>query len=686
MLTSLLSLGQVYEKIFTKEITESDVFHQKYLVTDKFRWLENTSSPETKDWIDQQTKLSTRYLSKAVKKTNSFNLIDRYAFTHYDNPRKMGNYYFRYAFYNNYGVPALFYQSSLDRDPEILVDPSVISQKDQITLNGYAVSKDSKLLAYQFSRNGSDWNEVKVISLKTGKHKDDHLTGLKFSHIEWLENGFFYTTYAQEGQFGKTHEQRVFYHKIGTGQQQDQLIFERKNSSSVDFDYLTTSDERFFVLVEKNDEKGMINIFYIDYQSEIPGMKPLITNLVKYDINILDSHDGKFIGTASTKAENESIVEIDPEKPLKWRAIGYDFSDAYLQKVIPFADRLIAVYQVNQQPNIIVYDYSGEMLYKSEMPVASSVGGFSGNYNDEELLFNFTSYTIPPVVYSFNIKTFKKELTKQTTVNFDFSTIEYKEVEYLSKDSVKVPMILVYEKGLKPDGNNPAILKAYGGFSVVSPPSFDPGIVYFIKNGGIFAFANIRGGGDKGVKWARDGRGRNKQNSLDDFIAAAEFLIREKYTCSEKLGATGASNGGLVVAAAAIQRPDLFKAVVPVVAPLDMLRFEKFTVGHWWTDEYGTVADSSSFKNLLHYSPYQNVREEINYPAMLIVTSENDDRVPPFNSYKFVARLQNRNAQVNPILLKIEMESGHRGASTFMSVIKEQADIYGFIMNELMIK
>ena len=287
------------------------------------------------------------------------------------------------------------------------------------------------------------------------------------------------------------------------------------------------------------------------------------------------------------------------------------------------------------------------------------------------------------MVYKFNIRTFKKELTKQTSVNFDFNAIEYKEVEYKSKDSVAISMILVYEKGLKLDGNNPVILEAYGGFGSVNEPSFDPGIVYFIKSGGIYAFANIRGGGDNGEKWAMDGRGNNKQNSFDDFIAAAEYLIANKYTDKDKLASTGSSNGGLVVAVAAVQRPDLFKAVVPVVAPLDMLRFEKFTVGHWHSDEYGTVKDSVSFSKLYGYSPYHNIQEGINYPAMLILTSDNDDRVPPFHSYKFAAELQSRTAQKNPILLKSEKNSGHSGASTFFSALREKADIYGFIMNEL---
>ena len=389
--------------------------------------------------------------------------------------------------------------------------------------------------------------------------------------------------------------------------------------------------------------------------------------------------------SATTSGESKfgSIIEIDPENPYKWRSLTAGFTDAVLLNVIPFDDRMVAVYQTDLHPVISVIDYAGTVLYQLKLPVATSVGGFSGNHSDEDLLFHIESYTMPPVVYNFNIRTYKKEAVKETSVNFKYDDIEYSQVEYLTSDSVRVSMILVYQKGLKLDGNNPAILEAYGGFNLVDLPSFDPGIVYFIKNGGVYAFANIRGGGDKGDQWAREGRGKNKQKSFDDFIAAAGFLIASKYTCRDKLAATGRANGGLVAAASAIQRPDLFRVVVPELAPLDMLRLEKFTVGHWNTEEYGTIRDSASFARLYAYSPFHNIRETVNYPAMLIVTAENDDRVPPFHSYKFAAALQNRKAQTNPILLKSARNSGHHGAPTFYTRIRDDASIFGFILNQL---
>ncbi len=662
-----------------------DTFYQKYIVKDQYRWLEEVSSAETKKWVEAQNKRSKSYLESCLNKTNAFNIIDKYTLTDFHNPKKQGDYYFTYAFYNNLNNPALFYQPAFNRSMLVIVDPDYVSTKDEILIRQYRVSKDSKLLAYQFNRNGSDWLEARVVSLQTGLHKKDHLEGLKFRNLCWLGAGFFYSTVFQDSKFGVTNGQRVFYHKIGDEQSQDKLIFARKNNSDVYFDYMTTADERFFVLKEVNEKAGLINFFYIDYQSAEPSLRPLITNLKFSDDSpgILDFHNGKFIASTLRETGFGSIMEIDPANPYKWRSLSTGFSDALLLNVIPFYDRIVAVYQSDQRSVICVMDFDGTVLYQLKLPVATTVEGFSGNHSDEELLFYIQSYTMPPVVYKFNIRTYKKEAMQETSVNFNFEDIEYKQVEYLSGDSTRISMLLVYQKGLKLDGNNPAILEAYGGFNLVDLPTFNPGIVYFIKNKGVYAFANIRGGGDKGEQWSRDGRGKNKQKSFDDFIAAAGYLINNNYTCKEKLAATGTSNGGLVVAAAAIQRPDLFRAVVPVLAPLDMLRLEKFTVGHWNTEEYGTVKDSAGFAGIYAYSPFHNIKDGVNYPAMLIVTAENDDRVPPFHSYKFAAALQNRKAQTNPILLKSARNSGHHGASTFYTQIRDDAGIFGFIMTQL---
>lgn len=698
----LSSYAQKYEPISTPQEPVSETFYDAYVIEDPYRWLEDVHSPQTNMWLIEQQKMARPYLNRLVTKTSSERSIDKYATTSFKNPVKAGKYYFTYARYSAEGsfsmgdyvssggdhsdfvVPALFYQNYLEARPEIIVDPNYISSEDVITLRNYRVSNDSKYLAYQYSRNGSDWTEIEVARLEFADRLDDHLVNVKFSNIAWKDDGFYYSTYPRTDQFDATLGQQVFYHKLGTDQSEDILIFKR-NNPAISFRYMTTSDERFFVITEENETHGIYNIFYIDFESEQQTLKPLLMNF-DYSIDVLDSYQGKFIAVTAFKANNGRIIEIDPQKPMEWREISPNYDEALLLAVYPFKDRIVVEYETDQRPILSVLDYSGEILYTLELPLASSIGKISGNWDDNEVLFSFSSYTIPPVVYKFNIRSFNKELVKQTAVTFDFDKIVYEEAECITDDSVSIPMIIVHHSDMELNGKNPTIIKAYGGFGAVSQPSFNPGIVHFIMHGGVFVFAKIRGGGEKGLEWSQAGKGKNKQNSFSDFIAATEYLIEAKYTNPDKLAATGGSNGGLVVAAAAIQRPDLFKVVVPMMAPLDMLRHENFTVGHFHTDEYGSVSDSTGFVDLLAYSPYQNIKEDVNYPAMLVITADNDDRVPPFHSYKFVARMQNRLVQTNPIILRVEENAGHYGASSWVAIKNELTDVYGFIMYELMKK
>ncbi|MBK0403780.1 S9 family peptidase [Adhaeribacter sp. BT258] len=673
--------GQGFNYPTTPKENTQETYFNRYTISDDYQWLENFNSQKVKNWVEAQNEVSLPFLKKAQNKNNTFLLIDKYAYTRFSHPRKMGKYYFSLGHFDAHETPGLFYKESLNVRSRILVDPNMINTREKINIKNYAVSKNSELLAFQFNRNGSDWTEIKVVALRNGAFRKDHLTNIKFSNIAWKDDGFFYTTYPASDKTGQTIGQKVYYHKIGTDQKDDQLIFERINPL-LNFRFQTTSDERYFVLKEYNDKAGKLNVFYIDYQEPKPALKPLLLNL-KYDIEFLDSHNGKFIATTTHQDNNGSILEIDPVNPLKWRSIASNFTKAVLLDVVPLKDKIIATYQTNQRPLVTVFYYSGEILYNLELPVGTSVNGFNGNPEDEEFLFNLSSYLYPPIVYSFNVNTYQKKVTDQTRINYTTDDLEIKETEAIAKDGTKIPLLLAYKKGLNLNGSNPTILSAYGGFGTVVTPSFDPGIIYFIKQGGIYAFANIRGGGDLGATWASQGQGPRKQTSFNDFVSAAEFLIKEGYTSPAKLASTGASNGGLVVAASAIQRPDLFKAVVPIVAPLDMIRFEKFTAGHFWSDEYGTASDSSSFKRLYSYSPFHNIKEDVNYPAMLIMTSDNDDRVVPSHSYKFAAKMQNRPAQKNLILLRVEKKAGHYGASTITSEVHEKANMYAFIWEML---
>jgi len=676
-----LTYSQEYHPVKTPKIPVKDQYFDTIIV-DNYRWLEDISSPETRNWVKQQNKSANKYLKKTSNKTNSFISIDKLQNTKFEYARKQGSYFFNLYVTSNFDRSSLFYRKDLKREAELLLEPDRLAANEVINIKDYQISKNEKYLAVMYGRAGSDWSEIKVLDLPSGRIHEDHIKGVKFSNIAWRGDGFFYATYEQTDQFGSSLNNKVFYHKLGDKQTDDKLIFARKNNPYADFKFLTTSDESFFILKEINEEKGYFNIFYIDYSSPLKSLKPLFYK-IKYDIEILDNIGDELLAVSNKDETNGMIFKFHPDKPKEWKLIVPAYQEAVMLDILPFEDRLIVIYQSNQRPVLTVYDYSGNMLYKLEFPPGTSIGGFNGEKNDKELLFYMQSFTVPKVVYKFNINTFERKLVRKTGVSFDYKDIIYKDVEYPSKDGTMVPMILVYKKGMKLNGKNPVLLKAYGGFGIVASPYYDPGIVHFINKGGIFVFANIRGGGDKGQKWAEAGRGENKQNSFDDFIAAAEYLIDNQYTNPNKLAITGTSNGGLVVAVAATQRPGLFKAVVPVVAPFDMLRFEKFTVGRFHTDEYGSVRDSAGFYRLLSYSPYHNIKEKINYPAMLVLTAENDDRVPPFHSYKFVAKLQDRSAQKNPVLLKVEKNAGHYRASNYVNYIREKADIYGFILYHL---
>lgn len=662
-----------------------DTFFNK-TVTDEYRWLEKMKNPKCKDWIEQQNKLTKKALRKASSKCNSYREIDRYSYVKYDNPQKQGNYYFTYAFYNNVSVPALFVQNSFRDDPIVLVDPNFISTKDNISIKNCSVSHDSKYLAYQFARNGSDWGEIKVVNIKTGIHKKDHLENIKFSNIAWKEDGFYYSVFPHNNGIGKTLGQKIYFHKIGTEQAEDKLIFGRTNNPSAYFNAYTTSDERFLIIKEIDEIKDIINFFYIDFQSQMPALRPLLTKLSFNDnLTILDNREDEFIALSRKDADNGMILKIDPANPRKGNILIPEYSSALLLEVKLLEDRIITIYQSNRKQQIIFFDYQGNVLNALQLPFGSSANGFNGEKSDKELLFSYEEYTQPKIVCIINTKNFKMKPLRATVVNFDYTKFEKAELEYESFDGTKIPLFMVYKKGIDLKANNPTLLKAYGGFGIIEEPHFSPGIVHFLSKGGIFVFANIRGGGDKGKEWAIQGRGIHKQNSFKDFIAAAEYLISEGYTSADKLAITGGSNGGLVVGVAMTQRPDLFKVAVPVVAPFDMIRFENFTIGHLHTDEYGSVKDSLGFNRLYAYSPLNNIRDSVNYPATLIMTSEFDDRVPPFHSYKFAAKLQNRKAQKNPILLRVEKKAGHYGASgSLKKELKEDADMYDFILYHLM--
>jgi len=665
-----------------KKSATVDTFYHDYVVHDDYRWMENLQAPELNQWLEAEKELSKKYLKKTGYQFSTKTKIDQYSYAKYKIVRKIGKYYFGYGYYNNLGVAALFFKDNLKADWNLLVDPNYISSHDKITIRYYRPNKSSKLLAYEYVRNGSDWAEANIVSLESGHHLKDHLVNLKFSPLAWRGNGFYYSRYPNKKRLEKTLNQEVFYHKVGTSQDEDQLVFKR-NDPTRQFFFNTSNNERFFILKEEVPATGTYNIFYIDFNDPNPILKPLLMKFPD-DINIIGAYHGKFIAKTWHNSQNGIVVEIDPKNPYQWKTLVPEFPNAVLTDVILTDEKLVVAHQSPFQPILSVYSYEGKLLHSKELMLGSDVFGFSESADGDELLYYLSGFTLPRVLFSLNLYNYENKPVEKTEVSFDYEDIVVKRAFYTARDSVKVPIFLVYMNGMKKDGNNPTLLEGYGGFGVLSTPHFDPGIVLFLKKGGIYAYAAIRGGGDLGSNWALAGRDLHKQTCINDFIDGAKWLIRQQYTNPSKLAISGASHGGLLVASAAIQQPDLFKAVVPQVGAFDMLRLEKFTVGNVNTDEFGTVTDSTQFVNMLNYSPLQNIQPNVDYPAMLIMTSDNDDRVPPFQSYKFAAALQSRAAQTHPILLRVEENAGHYGSSTRLDDIDATTDKYSFILSELL--
>lgn len=669
--------AQIAETIPTETEPVQESFYD-IVVADPYRYLENLNSERVQQWVKEQNKAANKYLNKLKNKNNALINLSQYSHTEFELPQREGKYYFQYMHIDEHSGAGLFFQKDLDGSPMLLIDPRHISTKDKIALSGYGLSKNSKYLAYQFHRDGSDWAEIQVINMN-GRRQKDHLKHVKFSDITWQGDGFYYSVYRVPDSLTALVNEEVYYHTLGNNQEDDRMVFRRPQRPTTEIDIRVTSDERFLIIREEDEQQGRLNYFIRDAMDPDSSLRPFVRQ-PKHHLDILDSHDGSIFALTTLDSNNMTLVKIDPRTPLNWVQFLPEVDDALLMDAMILEKHIAVVYQVGTHQKLVFFSYDGKIAHIEPIPEFCALGELGGNKYDRELIYYFTTYFVPPIVYKLNLETFQSTLLQKTGITFDPKIFEIREVEYPSKDGTLVPMTILNKKGIKLDAKNPTLLTAYGGFGIVSKPSFDPGLVYFLEKGGVFAFAKIRGGGEKGLQWHRKGSGANKQNSFDDFIAAAEYLIRENYTASRHLAITGSSNGGLVVGAAMTQRPDLFAAAVPVVGVFDMLRFEKFTVGTFHRDEYGTVETESGFKQLLAYSPLHHIKAGVNYPATLIVTAENDDRVPPFHSYKFAATLQNNSGQTNPVLLLVEKNAGHYGNLTISGRVEFKANVYAFIL------
>jgi len=680
MYSAFAQVSVVYPETIKRPVEEQ--FFDTLLVDD-YRWLEDTRSPETVDWLREQKELSDKYLSRTRRKEHASYQLEELSAVRFNKPMKIGRFYYKMMYPSPSLPPALYYMTSIEGTPKMLINPDDISKKDIVQIRDFAPSGKSDKLAVMYSRNGSDWCEVKVKKIN-GKYYEDHIHNVKFSNLGWKGEGFFYQTYNRGGKFDQDYRPRIFYHRIGTQPGDDILVFEPADTTLTTISFQVTSNERYLLIYQEDRSDSKKTVFIQDLNKEPEQWAPalFVRNFIS-DLNILGEHNGDLIALTDHNLPYGGIVRISPEDPYNWKVISPGFSDAIITSVRLFRNQIVCELLSGPKCFIAFLDYEGNLVKSLSIDPGYSIQGFMGEMDDDRLVYSIGTYFLPPVVYTLDLKTYKSELVSYTEVNFDPHVFKIEISEYPSADGTMVPVTIVMNKKTRLNGNNLTLLKTYGGFGLIEKPVFDWGITHFLNNGGIFAYAHVRGSGQLGEAWAASGRNMNKAKSVDDFIAGAEYLIRQGYTSAEKLAITGVSNGGLIVAAAMIKRPDLFRVAVPVVGVYDMIRFQKFTVGGFHTKEYGSVENKEEFYNLLSYSPLHKIKSRTNYPATLIMTAENDDRVPPFHSYKFAARLQNNRGQLNPVLLRIEKKAGHYGATGYNATIAEYADMYSFILHHL---
>lgn len=657
-------------------------------VSDPYRWLEDDNSAETKAWVEDENKITFGYLEQIPFRAQMKNRLEQiYNYPRYGAPFRTRDTYF---FSKNDGLQnqsVMYMQKGLNGTPEVVIDPNKLSADGTTRLGAFSVSKDGKYLGYGVSLKGSDWQEYRVMDLATKKDlPDDVLSWVKVSGLSWRDNGFYYSRYPspEKGkEYAAANENhQVYYHKVGTPQSEDELVYEDKANAQRFNSVFTDEDERYAFLSSNDRGKGKQgnSLFYRDDSKDEKEFKPLIADIGEYTFGLIDVVDGKFLVRTNKGARNSKVVLIDPKNPAEanWKTIIPEKEEP-LGGVGTAGGKMFVTYLKDVTTRAYVYDLNGTLENEIQLPGLGSAGGFGGQKDDTSVFYTFSTFNIPPSIYRYDIKTRKSTIFRAPEVKFTSGDYEVKQVFYPSKDGTNIPMFITFKKGLKLNGTNPTLLYAYGGFNVSSNPNFSPLVVGWLEQGGVYALANLRGGSEYGEKWHEAGMRFKKQNVFDDFIAAGEYLIKEKYTSSNRLAIRGGSNGGLLIGAVINQRPDLARVAIPQVGVMDMLRYQKFTIGWNWIAEYGSSeATAEDFKNLFAYSPLHNIKPQ-NYPATLITTADHDDRVHPGHSFKYAAALQEMNTSDQPILIRIQVNSGH-GASNVSKSIEETADIYSFIL------
>ncbi len=659
-------------------------------VADPYRWLEDDNSAETKAWVEAQNKVTFDYLNKIPYRAQMKKRLEDLAnYPKYSAPNRKGDYFY---FYKNDGLQnqaVLYRQKGLDAVPELVMDPNKLSAEGTTQLAVFNLSKDGRYAVWGISKGGSDWRTLYVRDMATNKDLTDSIEWVKVSGAEWQGNGFYYSRYpapeAGKELSSKNENHQVWYHTIGTSQDKDELVYEDK-ANPQRFHFLSTSeDERFAYLSISDRGKGFDGnaLYYRDSKSGDNRFKPIVAEVGKYSYSPVDNEGDKILLSTNDGAENNKVVLFDPASPAKsnWKVIIPEAKEP-IQGVGTAGGRLYVSYLKDVASRVYEHDYAGKLIREIKLPGIGTVGGFGGLQDDKYFFYTYTSFTFPPTIYKYEIATGTSSVFRRPEVAFNPEDYETKQVFYTSKDGTKIPMFIVHKKGLKLDGNNPTMLYAYGGFNISMQPSFSSTLIPWIEQGAVYAVANLRGGSEYGESWHEAGMLQKKQNVFDDFIAAGEYLIKEKYTSKQRLAIRGGSNGGLLVGAVANQRPDLFKVAIPQVGVMDMLRFHKFTIGWNWIAEYGSSDSAADFKNLYAYSPLHNLKAGVNYPATLITTADHDDRVVPAHSFKYAAMLQAMHKGANPVMIRIDTNSGH-GASNMAKALEGIADIYCFTFTNM---
>lgn len=653
------------------------------IVPDPYRWLENDTSEKVAQWVTEQNRVTFNYLNQIpFRETIRKRLSQIWNYTSIGTPFKVGPNYFFFKKTGLQNQSVLYTTQSLADSARILLDPNTLSSDGTVALSDVSPSYNGKYLAYAVSDGGSDWQKIKVLEIATGRQLPDSISWVKFSSIAWFGNGFFYSKYdapngSELSNINKFH--KVYYHTIGTDPATDKLIFSNPEYPLRSFTTQTTEDEKYLLIYESESTYG--NSLFIKNLNDKRSDFTKLTTSFDFEYRVIGNIGDNLYVLTNYKSPKYKLVRINVS--LKdvgsWTDILPERKDV-LKSCVMVGDKIIANYIVDAKSKVEVYTINGEKVDDITLPTLGTVSHITGTLNDSIALLNFSSFTYPPTILKYNTVSGKLSTYFKPEMDFDFDRYETKQVFYTSKDGTIIPMFIVYRKGIKLNGKNPTLLYGYGGFNISLLPYFSSSRLYWLENGGIFALANIRGGGEYGENWYRSGTKLNKQNVFDDFIAAAEYLIEKRYTSPQKLAIQGGSNGGLLIGAVINQRPDLFQVAIPQVGVMDMLRFHKFTIGWAWVNDYGSSEDSIHFVNLYHYSPLHNIKPNTKYPAILVTTADHDDRVVPAHSFKYIATMQALNpSPKNPALIRIQTRAGHGAGKPTTLQIEEYTDIYSFI-------